>query len=149
MTSISAGSMIGALLGPILGRFKIGITTIICFTLGGFCWMVAGWSSSPILTSILFELAWVPICAVNILFAGLIQSIVPNEILGKTTCITYNISVSAMPIGSLLGGYLAHHLGNSTIFSLSGFGILFIALIWFLHPGLRAMATQDTIDARS
>lgn len=46
LTSISAGSMISAFLDPILGRFRIGITTIICFTLGGFCWMVVGWSSS-------------------------------------------------------------------------------------------------------
>lgn len=45
LTSISEGSMISAFLDPILGRFRIGITTIICFTLGGFCWMVVGWSS--------------------------------------------------------------------------------------------------------
>jgi len=147
LTAISAGSLIGAFLGPVLGKCRIGLTAIICFTLGGICWVFAGWMTSPILTCLLFGIAWIPVGAVNILFAGLIQSAVPNEILGRTTSITYSISVSAMPIGSLMGGSLANHLGSSFIFSLSGIGLVLIAFVWLIHPQLRNLSTQETIDA--
>ncbi|KQS18635.1 MFS transporter [Exiguobacterium sp. Leaf187] len=147
LTAISAGSLMGAFLGPLLGRFRIGSTAILCFTLGGLCWIVAGWMTSPILICLLFGVAWIPVGAVNILFAGLIQAAVPHEILGRTTSITYSISVSAMPIGSLVGGSLANYLGSSFIFSFSGIGLILISFVWLLHPQLRQLSTQDTIDA--
>ncbi|MCT2534765.1 MFS transporter [Aquibacillus koreensis] len=146
LTALSAGSLTGALLGSFLGRRNIGRTTIICFTLGALSWSSAGFVASPIFTSLLFGLAWIPIGAVNVLFAGISQSIIPNRLLGRVNSVMYSGSAISMPIGSLLGGYLATVVRSQTIFIFAGVGALFIAIIWIIHPKLRQLPQADKIN---
>ncbi|QDP38936.1 MFS transporter [Radiobacillus deserti] len=147
LTSLSSGSLMGALLGSLLGKMNIGRTTIICFTLGAISWSGAGFVASPIFTSILFGLAWIPIGAVNVLFAGISQSIIPNRLLGRVHSVMYSSSALTMPIGSLTGGYLATVIESQIIFIGTGVGALFISIIWFSHPKLRRLKKANKITA--
>ena len=52
-----------------------------------------------------------------------------------------------MPIGSLIGGYAANVFSSQLIFALASIGILFISLVWLLHPKLRALPKADEITA--
>lgn len=147
LSAISAGSLLGALFAPVLGKFKVGIVSITCFTLGGVSWILAASFPTLFLTACLFSVAWIPIGAVNILFASLTQSIIPNHILGRVNSVSYSLGISAMPIGSLLGGYLGQYMDSGLLFSISGLGILLIAAVWISHPTLRNLSTVDKIDA--
>ncbi|MFD2679432.1 MFS transporter [Bacillus seohaeanensis] len=149
LTALSAGSLIGALLGSIVGKYRVGLLAIICFTLGAGCWMIAAIVASPILTPILFGLAWIPIGAVNVLFSGISQSIIPNHILGRVNSVMYSMSIIAMPIGSLLGGYFATRISSQALFTYTGAGVLFIAIVWFLHPQLRKLPSAGKIGRES
>ncbi|MFN3365121.1 MAG: MFS transporter [Exiguobacterium mexicanum] len=149
LSAISAGSLIGALLAPILGRYHIGTLSITCFFFGGISWISAAIFPSLLFTACLFGLAWVPIGAVNVLFAGLIQSIVPNDILGRVNSVSYSLSISAMPIGSLVGGYLGKYIDSTLLFSICGLGIIFIALVWSIHPALRTLPPASQINAQT
>ncbi|UFU01320.1 MFS transporter [Radiobacillus kanasensis] len=147
LTALSTGSLTGALLGPILGKYKVGKVSIICFTLGAVSWSLSGWLSSPIISTILFGLAWIPIGAVNVLFAGISQSIVPNRLLGRVNSVMYSFSIMAMPVGSLLGGYLCTIFDSALIFTCTGLGIAFIALTWFFQHNLRSLPMANDINA--
>ncbi|MGJ9458496.1 MFS transporter [Oceanobacillus sp. CF4.6] len=149
LTSLSAGSLIGALLGSFLGKYRVGILSIVCFTLGACCWAFAGIVSSPILTTLLFGLAWIPIGAVNVLFAGVNQSVIPNRVLGRVNSAMYSLSVIVMPIGSLLGGYLATIVNSEVIFTFTGVGVLCIAIVWLVHPALRTLPKAKEMSAKT
>ncbi|MBM7586122.1 MFS family permease [Bacillus pakistanensis] len=149
LTALSAGSLLGALLGSLVGKYRVGLLAIICFTIGSGCWTIAAMVASPILTPVLFGLAWVPIGAINVLFSGISQSIIPNHLLGRVNSVMYSMSIIAMPIGSLLGGYLATRISSQNLFAYTGAGILFIAIVWFLHPKLRKLPSAGNIGVES
>ncbi|MDO6657864.1 MFS transporter [Anaerobacillus sp. 1_MG-2023] len=147
LTAVSAGSLIGALLGSVLGKFRVGVISIVCFALGAGSWTLSALIGAPIISTVLFGLAWIPIGAVNVLFAGIDQAVIPNQVLGRVNSVMYSISVIAMPIGSLLGGYLATTMSSSTIFAFTGIGVFFISLVWLVHPDLRTLPKAHNIDA--
>lgn len=149
LTAVSAGSLIGALLGSVLGKFRVGVISIVCFALGAGSWTLSALIGSPIISTVLFGLAWIPIGAINVLFAGIDQAVIPNHVLGRVNSVMYSISVVAMPIGSLLGGYLATTMSSSTIFAFTGIGVFFISVVWLAHPDLRTLPKAHDIDART
>ncbi|KMY50015.1 MFS transporter [Peribacillus loiseleuriae] len=149
LTTLSAGSLIGALLGSLLGKYRVGILSIVCFTLGACCWTSAALVSSPILSTLFFGLAWIPIGAVNVLIAGVSQSVIPNRVLGRVNSVMYSLSVIVMPIGSLLGGYLATIVNSKIIFAFTGVGVLCIAIVWLVHPALRALPKAEEMSAKT
>lgn len=61
----------------------------------------------------------------------------------------YSMSIVAMPIGSLLGGYAATLVDSQFIFAFSGIGVLFLAVIWALHPGLRNLPKAEEMNAET
>ena len=95
----------------------------------------------------LFGLAWIPIGATNILFATIGQIVIPNQYLGRINSVTRSMGTIAMPFGSLIGGYTANVYSSQLIFALASIGILFISLVWLLHPKLRALPKADEITA--
>lgn len=95
----------------------------------------------------LFGLAWIPIGATNILFATIGQIVIPNQYLGRINSVTRSMGTIAMPLGSLIGGYTANVYSSQLIFALASIGILFISLVWLLHPKLRALPKADEITA--
>ncbi|RKQ34597.1 MFS transporter [Oceanobacillus halophilus] len=147
LAALSIGSLIGALISSLFGKLPLGKLTILAFAIGGILWIVSPFSSSTLFGVILFGLAWIPVGATNVLFAAVIQTIVPNNFLGRINSITRSMSVVAMPIGSLAGGYLASVFSPQFIFSITGSGILFVSVVWLLHPTLRKLPRVANMDA--
>lgn len=139
LAAMSTGALIGALSGAWFGKFKVGRLSIISFTLGASCWVIGALVPSATVGIVLFGLAWIPIGATNVIFAATVQTVVPNKLLGRINSVSRSMSVAAMPIGSLLGGWLASIYNPTIIFAYAGFGILFVAIVWLLHPELRRL----------
>ena len=85
--------------------------------------------------------------ATNILFATISQIVIPNQYIGRINSVMRSMSTIAMPIGSLIGGYTANVFSSQLIFALASIGILFISLVWLLHPKLRTLPKADEITA--
>lgn len=68
LAALSAGILIGALLGSTLGKLRVGVVTIFSFSIGAIFWSLAGWISSPVITPILFwssvDTNWCSKCAI-------------------------------------------------------------------------------------
>ncbi|MCH5474815.1 MFS transporter [Bacillus cereus] len=147
LAAISAGSLIGALFSSWVGKHSVGRVSIISFATSAFVWFLSTIVPFQWLSILLFGLAWIPIGATNILFATIGQIVIPNQYLGRINSVTRSMGTIAMPFGSLIGGYTANVYSSQLIFALASIGILFISLVWLLHPKLRALPKADEITA--
>ncbi|MES5955699.1 MFS transporter [Bacillus fungorum] len=147
LAAISAGSLIGALFSSWVGKRNVGCISIISFAAGAFFWFFSTIVPFQWLSILLFGLAWIPIGATNILFATISQIVIPNQYIGRINSVMRSMGTIAMPFGSLIGGYTANVFSSQLIFALASIGILFISLVWLLHPKLRALPKADEITA--
>ncbi|QEL85806.1 MFS transporter [Bacillus mycoides] len=147
LAAISAGSLIGALFSSWVGKRNVGRVSIIGFATGAIFWFLSTIVPFQWLSIILFGLAWIPIGATNILFATISQIVIPNQYIGRINSVMRSMGTIAMPFGSLIGGYTANVFSSQLIFALASIGILFISLVWLLHPKLRALPKADEITA--
>lgn len=147
LAAISAGSLIGALFSSWVGKRNVGRASIISFATGAIFWFLSTVVPFQWLSIFLFGLAWVPIGATNILFATISQILIPNQYIGRINSVMRSMGTIAMPFGSLIGGYTANVFSSQLIFALASIGILFISLVWLLHPKLRALPKADEITA--
>ncbi|KXY69538.1 MULTISPECIES: MFS transporter [Bacillus] len=147
LAAISAGSLIGALFSSWVGKRNVGRVSIIGFATGAIFWFLSTIVPFEWLSIFLFGLAWIPIGATNILFATISQIVIPNQYIGRINSVMRSMGTIAMPFGSLIGGYAANVFSSQLIFALASIGILFISLVWLLHPKLRALPKADEITA--
>lgn len=147
LAAISAGSLIGALFSSWVGKRNVGRVSIIGFATGAIFWFLSTIVPFQWLSIFLFGLAWIPIGATNILFATISQIVIPNQYLGRINSVTRSMGTIAMPFGSLIGGYTANVFSSQLIFALASIGILFISLVWLLHPKLRSLPKADEIKS--
>ncbi|HDR4764320.1 TPA: MFS transporter [Bacillus thuringiensis] len=147
LAAISAGSLIGALFSSWVGKRNVGRVSIISFATGAIFWFLSTIVPFQLLSIFLFGLAWIPIGATNILFATISQIVIPNQYIGRINSVMRSMGTIAMPFGSLIGGYAANVFSSQLIFALASIGILFISLVWLLHPKLRALPKADEITA--
>ncbi|PFS66682.1 MFS transporter [Bacillus cereus] len=147
LAAISAGSLIGALFSSWVGKRNVGRVSIIGFATGAIFWFLSTIVPFQWLSIFLFGLAWIPIGATNILFATISQIVIPNQYIGRINSVMRSMGTIAMPFGSLIGGYIANVFSSQLIFALASIGILFISLVWLLHPKLRSLPKADEITA--
>lgn len=147
LASLSAGSLLGALCANYLSKYPLGKLSIISFFIGGICWVVSALVPWAPLSILLFGFAWVPVGATNVLFGTAIQSIVPQRLMARTISVSASIGTSAMPIGSLLGGWSASLVSSMVVFAVLGGGFLFLATYTSLVTGLRKLPKIEELDA--
>lgn len=139
LAAMSTGGLVGALLSSWMGKLKVGYFSIISFSFSALCWILAAIMPWPTLGAIFYGIAWIPIGGTNVIVASAIQTVVPNEVLGRVNSVSGSMGTIAMPIGSLAGGYFATVTSSTLIFALTGLGLLFLSIVWILHPRLRTL----------
>jgi MFS family permease len=124
------GAVVCSLLaGPLRTRWSFSRVALGALTVGGaltavFSMMTSYWLALPILafasgSGILF----------NINTGSLRQAIVPNDMLGRVISIASVLAFSAMPLGSLLGGFAIERTGDvALVFAVIGLLQVAIAL---------------------
>lgn len=147
LTSISTGSLIGVLLASKLSKFKVSKVAIFGFFTATCSWVFSAIIPNTLLSIVLFGLAWIPISCLNIMIGTVNQVIIPNEVLGRVTSASYSFSALSLPVGSLVGGYLASIINVELVFAFTGVGSLLIALMWLLHPKLRKLPKVNEINS--
>lgn len=146
LAGITGGLLVGALIASRLKRRSLFALSAVGFTVGGMLWLSALTVAQTLGTAALFALAWLPVGVTNVVLAAFQQSVVPEGLLGRVTSVTTSGSVAAAPLGSFLGGAVADAWGPTTVVAATGFGFLFVALGWVVHPLLRGMPAIDDVD---
>lgn len=146
MAAMSAGTLLGALISSSLERFRIGLLAISAFAMGACFWLVAALIPWVMASVLLYGMAWVPIGATNVMFAAVLQRIIPERLLARTFSVNASISASAMPLGPLVGGAMASSFGSHAVFLGTGFGVLFISAVWLVIPDLCRLPKTNAFD---
>lgn len=76
---------------------------------------------------------------VNLLWATLLQELVPHERLGRVASIDALGSLGMAPVGYAAAGYAADRWGASPTFLVGGFAGMAVVAAGLLHPGVRAV----------
>jgi MFS family permease len=146
LAAITAGLLLGALGASLLKRVSVQRLMAIGFLLSGITWLGAIYVQWLPATALLFCLAWTPIGATNVVFMSLIQTYVPEKLLGRVTSVIISGSAMAEPLGSLLGGVAGETVGSTAVVAVTGIGFLFVTLYWVIHPVLRHLPAIEKIE---
>lgn len=145
------GSLSGALISPYLKleKYPLGKLFATGYIFAGILWALAvimpyGW-----LTLLLYALSWIPAGALNIVIFTTLQKITPKHMMGRIFTAATSISGIAAPIGHLLGGSLGVWIGSTLVVAISGLTVLFIAIIWWIHPNTRKIPATAHLKENS
>ncbi|WP_164670913.1 MFS transporter [Virgibacillus doumboii] len=147
LAAMSTGGLIGALFAGWMGKFRVGSFSIFSFLIGSVCWVLSATLPWTYIAIILYGIAWIPIGGTNVIFSAVMQTVIPNKLLGRISSVQRSMTVIAMPIGSLAGGYFATITSSTLIFAISGLGLAFVSIVWMLHPRLRNLPKADEMTS--
>jgi hypothetical protein len=121
---------------------------------GACCWLAAVLVSSPVLTVVLFGLAWVPVGVSGVLTATLNQRAFPIDLRDRVAATKGTASGATLPLGPLMSGAVAAVLGTTTTMALTASGFAFTAVYVLLRPRLRRLpavkaAEPDDFDIQT
>ena len=136
--ALGIGRLVGSLVSPWVEDVRYG-RLLLGHGLGACCWLAAVLVSSPVLTVVLFGLAWVPAGVSGVLTATLNQRVFPADLLGRVAATKGTASGATLPLGSLIGGAVAEMLGTTTTMALTASGFAFTAVYVLLRPRLRRL----------
>jgi MFS family permease len=144
--AIGAGGLIGALIASRLTHIGYGSIRIVGLGIGFFLWIAAVYSPWPVLTVALFALTGIPIGVTNVMGQTLIQTVTPEDLLGRVTSVDASVSTLTVPIGSLLGGIMGSIVGVVTTTAVAAFSFAFVSLYFAIRPRLRNLPAVNNID---
>jgi predicted MFS family arabinose efflux permease len=74
-------------------------------------------------------------------FSSLVQLVVPDALRGRVMSIYMMAFRGGMPLGSLVAGYFASHLGPSLVLASNGVALALVAVLFFVRSrDLRQLA---------
>lgn len=146
LASIGGGLALGAVVASQLNRIKAGQIYIIGYGMGFVLWLGAVLSPSVVLTVLLFLLAWIPVGVTNVLENTMLQTLVPDRMVGRVMSVSSSVAWIALPIGSLFGGPLSSLLGSHTVMVLTAFGFGSVSVYFLIEPELRCLPAINELD---
>lgn len=144
--AIGAGGLIGALIASRLTHIKYGSIRTVGLGIGFVLWLGAVYSPWPALTVVLFALTGIPMGVTNVMGQTLIQTVAPDDLLGRVTSIDASVATLTVPFGSLFGGIAGSMLGVVPTMTVAAFSFAFVSLFFTLRPHLRRLPAIDNID---
>ncbi|HSJ98043.1 MAG TPA: MFS transporter, partial [Myxococcota bacterium] len=153
------GSLAAAgLVAPLNRRFGMGPVMLVGLTGTGVAWIVMAAATGPYwLASVLFGgglfLLDLGAMVFFINYLTLRQAVTPDRLLGRVTATMMSLTVSAAPLGGLVGGWIAEHHGLRAAMLFAGVGALLLGpLMTWLSPlagMIRLPQPQEPVQARS
>jgi MFS family permease len=132
MAFAGAGAVAGALVVAWLGKFKgMGRTVLILQLCFGVFVLLFALTQVLWINAVLLFAAAVCMMMVFSIVASLVQLVVPNELRGRVMSIYMVAFRGGMPLGSLIGGYVATQASPQTVLTINGV-LLSCVAAWFL-----------------
>jgi MFS family permease len=144
--AIGGGLLIGALVASRLDHIKYGSIRIVGLGVGFLLWLGAVYSPWPALTVILFVLTGIPVGITNVMGQTLIQTVTPDDLLGRVTSVDASVATLTVPIGSFLGGIVSSAVGIVMTMTIAAFSFGFVSLYCAIRPRLRHLPAMNDID---
>ncbi len=133
-----AGGLVGGLVaGGVAARFRAGPLLGIGAAAAGL--LVAACGVLPLvpLALVLWALWGFSLAVVGVVVQSLEQRLIPRASLARVLALRSSVGMVAMPVGSLVGGWLANQMGAGSLYVVIGAGFLATALAMMAHPTIR------------
>ncbi|HKV59899.1 MAG TPA: MFS transporter [Ktedonobacteraceae bacterium] len=143
-TSDALGSIIAALLlGSASKLRRRGIVAFASIIVGGCALIVCAVPLprfiEPVVAIVASSLVGCGLAIFMIIWGTLQQEKVPNDMLGRVSSITQLGSVSALPVGLVLAGLLADHIGPASVFAIGGILVVVPAALALCFRAIRRL----------
>ena len=149
MAALGGGMFVGALAANAVSDRAFGRLAVVTMAVGGVAWLAAVYASTPAATVPLFALALVPAGITNVLIVSMIQSLVPDALLGRVMGVVGSVSAFATPFGALAGGAVAAATGPTVVMYAGGVGLLFLAAYNLAVPSIRRLPAVSDVETLS
>jgi predicted MFS family arabinose efflux permease len=83
----------------------------------------------------------------NVSASAVLQTGVPDEVIGRVSATVGSAASLALPIGLLVGGVAGEWVGSRTVLYASGLGTALTALYWFVVPSLREFGPPTAVES--
>lgn len=140
------GRMVGTVVAPRLEGVPYGRWKAVAYVGSAMLWVGSVYAPSAALTLGLFGLTWIPAGVNGVLVSTLNQKVFPETILGRISSVKGTASTATLPVGSLVGGFIAEFLGVTTTMGLAAFGFCFTGVYFALRSPLRNLPAIRDAD---
>lgn len=132
LTSLAVGGVIGSFTSErIIALFGSGRTLFLCMLVEVAVWVVVASTENAFLVGAMLALAGVIMVVWNVITVSLRQSIIPENLFGRVNSVYRMLGWGSMPLGALLGGFLARELGlTAPMWVAAAVLLLTSALVW-------------------
>ncbi|ESP88310.1 MFS transporter [Candidatus Halobonum tyrrellensis] len=141
-----AGAFVGSLVATRFEGVPFGRMTAAGFGLSAACWAAGVAVSAPLPTAALFALAYVPAGVYNVLVLTVVQTGVPDGLLGRVTAVVGAVSSVVGPVGTLLGGAAGEAVGAGRVVAAAAVGFVGVAAAWVVVPALRRFPAASEVE---
>lgn len=143
--AIGAGLLVGAALAGLVRSIPVGRLVVSGLAFSSVVWLAGVAVENLGLTVLLLLVAFVPIGAVSVLLVSMVQSIVPDHLLGRVLGLVVSTTSLAMPVGSLVGGGVAVVTSPTVILGAAGVTFALCSLYVLAVPTLRHLPQVDRL----
>lgn len=147
LAGLTVGRVLGAGAATEFERVPMGRLTVAGMALSGVLWVAGTALSGVVATAVLFALSRVPLGVYNVSASAVLQTGVPDEVIGRVSATVGSAASLALPIGLLVGGIAGEWVGSRTVLYASGFGTALTALYWFVIPSLREFGPPSAVES--
>lgn len=150
LTASAVGAVAGGLTAAPLAR-RIGrtATLVLGAALAGSCSVALGAVSDPWVAGVLLAVDSAAVMLWNVLTMSLRQALIPAELFGRVQGAYRTVVWGAIPVGALLGGWLAAATTVPTVFLVAGTGqVLVSGWLWRLLRAHRGEVAGALTSAR-
>lgn len=111
MGAFGMGNLLGSIMAGWLSETPLGYLLIVGSLATAVFWAAAVIVDTLLFTALLITLALIPVGIINVQIATVIQSVPPEEFVGRVSALKGSVGTLLVPAGSLIGGMVA---GNFT-----------------------------------
>jgi hypothetical protein len=144
--ALGVGRLVGSATASYLGGVPYGRLTAGTYLVSAALWVGSAYAPTAAATVVLFGVAWVSAGANGVLTTTLNQRVFPGDVLGRVSALKGTVSTATLPVGSLVGGYVAAALGVTPTMGLAALGFGSVGLLYALRPSLRRLPATDAVE---
>ncbi len=143
LEAVSIVSMMvgGALVGPLERRVGAGHLLVIGWCLAGLCTLGIAFSTVFFVTATLNAISAFGVITGDVAMGALMALLIPENYRGRASGITRALSVIAIPLSSLAGGWLTDRIGVEPLFIIGGAWMIGVAALAYANRHVRTART--------
>lgn len=149
LSAEAAGGLLGAAGVSFIDDYPVGKVTIVGYLLAAIAWTGALVVPGLVPTTALFLITFIPVGAVGVLDASVLQAAVADQYLGRVFSVSSSASTLILPVGMLVGGVATSVFDIVTVMAVNAVALALVGFYYLALPQLRSLPPVSDVDGSS